>query len=326
MEHLLQNGKGLLAADESTTTLSKRFAAIGVENTEENRRAYRALLAETPGLHAYIHGVILHEETFQQHAANGERITSIFEEQGIITGIKVDQGLDFFPNSEHEKITLGLDGLSARLEHFKAQGARFAKWRNVYNISDFTPSHAAVRTGADTLARYAATCQANGIVPVVEPEVLMDGIHSIEDCADATEIVLHELFHALFLHRVELELMILKPNMIISGKDNIPSSCAEDVADYTINVFRNTIPAAVPAIMFLSGGQTPQQATANLNAMQQLDTQPWQLSFSYGRALQEECLAKWAGHNHQAAQTALLHRARLLHLACLGEYDSAMEV
>ena len=196
----------------------------------------------------------------------------------------------------------------------------------MYNISDFTPSHAAIRTGADTLARYAATCQAMGIVPIVEPEVLMDGMHSIEDCADATEIVLHELFHALFLHRVELELMILKPKMIIAGKENISSSCAEDIADYTINVFRNTIPAAVPSIMFLSGGQTPAQATANLNAMQQLDTQPWQLSFSYGRALQEECLAQWQGHNTLAAQTALLHRARLLHLACLGEYEFAMEL
>lgn len=325
MDHLLQSGKGLLAADESTPTIGKRFAAIGLENTVENRRDYRALLAETPGLSEYVHGVILYEETFHQQTKNGTPIATLFAEQGILPGIKVDQGLAIMPNTEDEKITLGLDTLAARLDTFKALGARFAKWRNVYTISEFTPSHAAIRSGAENLARYAATCQAHGIVPIVEPEILMDGAHNIEHCAETAELVLHELFRALFTHQVELELMILKPSMITCGKSHHPFTSADDIADYTIHVFRNMVPAAVPAILFLSGGQTPQQATENLNAINQLGEQPWCLSFSYGRALQEECLQQWQGKHVHAAQTALLRRAHLLHLACLGEYDPSME-
>lgn len=322
MDHLLQDGKGILAADESNGTIGKRFSAIGVENNEENRRNYRMLLATTPELDTYINGVILFEETFQNKDDNGKFIAELFTEQGILPGIKVDQGLVDLANTENEKVTQGLDGLTERLLSFKKQGAKFAKWRNVYSISEFTPSMTAMKAGAEILARYAASCQSVGIVPIVEPEILMDGDHSIEHCAEASEMVLHELFRALFVHQVELEHIILKPSMITCGKSNTPFSSPEDIADYTISVFRNTVPAAVPAINFLSGGQTPEQATANLNAINSTGYQPWTLSFSYGRALQEECLKVWAGKeaNVVAAQTALLERARLNSLACFGEY------
>lgn len=322
MDHLLQDGKGILAADESNGTIGKRFATIGVENNAENRRDYRLLLATTPELGNYINGVILFEETFQNKDENGKSIVDLFTEQGILPGIKVDQGLVELPNTEDEKVTQGLDGLNDRLLTFKKQGAKFAKWRNVYSISDFTPSMTAMKAGAEMLARYAASCQAVGIVPIVEPEVLMDGDHSIEQCAEASEMVLHELFRALFIHQVELEHIILKPSMITCGKSTTPFSLPEDIADYTVSVFRNTVPAAVPAINFLSGGQTPVQATANLNAINSTGYQPWTLSFSYGRALQEDCLKAWGGKkaNIPAAQAALLERARLNSLACFGEY------
>ena len=322
MDHLLQDGKGILAADESNGTIGKRFADIGIENTEENRRNYRLLLATTPELDTYINGVILFEETFQNKDANGKSIVDIFTEQGIIPGIKVDKGLVDLANTEDEKVTQGLDGLTERLLSFKKQGAKFAKWRNVYSISEFTPSMTAMKAGAETLARYAASCQAAGIVPIVEPEILMDGEHSIEHCAEASEMVLHELFRALFIHQVELEHIILKPSMITCGKGIKPFSSPEDIADYTVSVFRNTVPAAVPSINFLSGGQTPQQATANLNAINSTGYQPWTLSFSYGRALQEDCLKAWGGKhaNVAKAQEALLNRARLNSLACFGEY------
>ena len=322
MDHLLQDGKGILAADESNGTIGKRFADIGIENTEENRRNYRLLLATTPELDTYINGVILFEETFQNKDVNGKSIVDIFTEQGIIPGIKVDKGLVDLANTEDEKVTQGLDGLTERLLSFKKQGAKFAKWRNVYSISEFTPSMTAMKAGAETLARYAASCQAAGIVPIVEPEILMDGEHSIEHCAEASEMVLHELFRALFIHQVELEHIILKPSMITCGKGIKPFSSPEDIADYTVSVFRNTVPAAVPSINFLSGGQTPQQATANLNAINSTGYQPWTLSFSYGRALQEDCLKAWGGKhaNVAKAQEALLNRARLNSLACFGEY------
>ena len=322
MDHLLQDGKGILAADESNGTIGKRFADIGIENTEENRRNYRLLLATTPELDTYINGVILFEETFQNKDVNGKSIVDIFTEQGILPGIKVDKGLVDLANTEDEKVTQGLDGLTERLLSFKKQGAKFAKWRNVYSISEFTPSMTAMKAGAETLARYAASCQAAGIVPIVEPEILMDGEHSIEHCAEASEMVLHELFRALFIHQVELEHIILKPSMITCGKGIKPFSSPEDIADYTVSVFRNTVPAAVPSINFLSGGQTPQQATANLNAINSTGYQPWTLSFSYGRALQEDCLKAWGGKhaNVAKAQEALLNRARLNSLACFGEY------
>ncbi len=326
MDHLLQDGKGILAADESNGTIGKRFASIGLDNTEENRKNYRLLLATTPELNQYINGVILFEETFQNKDKDGKSVVELFTEQGILPGIKVDMGLVDLANTEGEKVTQGLDGLTERLISFKAQGAKFAKWRNVYSISEFTPSLSAMKTGAENLARYAACCQAVGIVPIVEPEMLMDGEHSIEHCAEASEMVLHELFKALFIHQVELEHIILKPSMVTCGSNVKPFSTPEDIADYTISVFRNTVPAAVPSINFLSGGQTPSQATANLNAINSTGYQPWTLSFSYGRALQEDCIKAWGGKdaNIEAAQAALLNRARLNSLACFGEYTDEL--
>lgn len=323
MDHLLQDGKGILAADESNGTIGKRFETIGLDNTEENRRDYRLLLATTGELEQYINGVILFEETFQNKDEKGTPIAALFAKKGIIPGIKVDQGLINLANTENEKVTQGLDGLTERLLHFKKLGAKFAKWRNVYSISDYTPSLTAMKAGAEMLARYAAICQAVGIVPIVEPEVLIDGDHTIERCAEASEMVLHELFNALFTHQVELESMILKPSMITSGKEAKAFSSPEEIADYTLSVFRNNVPAAVPTINFLSGGQTPQQATANLNAINSAGYQPWTLSFSYGRALQEDCIKAWGGKqaNIANAQAALLNRAKLNSMACFGEYE-----
>jgi len=327
MDILLQDGKGILAADESNGTIGKRFATIDVENNEDNRRDYRLLLATTPELEQHINGVILFEETFSQTDENGTPIAELFAKKGIVPGIKVDKGLVELANTDGEQVTQGLDGLEERLLHFKQLGARFAKWRNVYSISEFTPSLTAIKAGAEMLARYAACCQAVGIVPIVEPEVLMDGDHSIEHCAEASEMVLHELFNALFVHQVDLENIVLKPSMVTSGKSAVPFSSPEDVADYTISVFRNNVPAAVPTINFLSGGQSPQQATDNLNAINASGYQPWNLSFSYGRALQEDCLKVWGGKKSQvkAAQDALLKRARLNSAACFGEYAANME-
>jgi fructose-bisphosphate aldolase class I len=321
MEQLLQEGKGFLAADESNGTIGKRFETIGVENTEDNRRNYRLLLATTPGLEQYINGVILFEETYTQKDDNGTAIVDLFAQKGIVPGIKVDKGLVELAHSEGEKVTEGLDGLHQRLTHFKNLGAKFAKWRNVYSISDFTPSLTAIKAGAENLARYAAICQSLGIVPIVEPEILMDGDHSIDQCAEVSELVLHELFHALFIHQVELEHIILKPSMVTCGKEVKPFSNPEEIAEYTVQVFRNNVPAAVPSINFLSGGQTPEQATVNLNAINHVGYQPWLLSFSYGRALQEECLQAWGGKADQVteAQNALLHRAKINSLACIGE-------
>ncbi len=327
MDHLLQPGKGFLAADESTSTIGKRLAAINMENTEQNRRDYRLLLAQTKGLSEFVHGVILFEETFSQTDDNGTKISQLFSEQGIMPGIKVDKGLIDLTNTDGEKVTQGLDGLEERIQTFKQKGATFAKWRNVYSISDNKPSLTAIKANAETLARYAAICQKNGVVPIVEPEVLMDGNHSIEQCAEAQEMVLHELFHALYIHQVSLEFMVLKPSMVTSGSQSKPFSTPEEVALYTINVFRNNVPVAVPTINFLSGGQSPVVATENLNAMNVLEEQPWILSFSYGRALQEDCLKVWAGkaENVAAAEQALLKRAKLNSLACSGEYSSDME-
>jgi fructose-bisphosphate aldolase class I len=327
MDHLLQDGKGILAADESNGTIGKRFATIGIENNETNRCNYRLLLATTPELENYINGVILFEETFENKDEHGTPIAELFAKNGIIPGIKVDKGLVNLAHTEDEKVTQGLDGLTERLIHFKSLGAKFAKWRNVYSISEYTPSLTAMKAGAETLARYAACCQSVGIVPIVEPEVLIDGDHDIEHCAEASEMVLHELFNALFIHQVELEHIILKPSMITCGKSAPTFSSPEDIADYTLSVFRNTVPAAVSSINFLSGGQTSEQATANLNAINSAGYQPWTLSFSYGRALQEDCLQAWGGksENIAKAQAVLLNRARLNSLACFGEYRQNME-
>jgi len=327
IDHLLQDGKGILAADESNGTIGKRFETIGIENNADNRRDYRVLLATTKDLENYINGVILFEETFQNKDIHGTTVPQLLLDKGILPGIKVDKGLATLANTHDEKVTLGLDDLTTRLQAFKEQGAKFAKWRNVYSISEFTPSLTAMKAGAEMLARYAAACQAIGLVPIVEPEVLMDGDHTIEHCAEASEMVLHELFNALFIHQVELEHMILKPSMITCGKNASQFSSPEEIADYTLSVFRNTVFPAVPTINFLSGGQTPMQATLNLNAINSAGYQPWTLSFSYGRALQEDCLKVWGGQsaNIAAAQEALLHRARLNSLACFGEYSTNME-
>lgn len=327
MDALLKDGKGFLAADESNGTIGKRFATIGVENNEANRRDYRLLLAKTEGLNEYINGVILFEETFDQIDSDGVRIVDHFANVGILPGIKVDKGLVALANTEGEQVTQGLDGLTERLMHFKSLGAKFAKWRNVYSISQYTPSLTSIKAGAETLARYAACCQVAGIVPIVEPEILMDGAHSIEDCAIASELVLHELFHALFVHQVSLEHIILKPSMVTAGQDTTPFSTPEDIADFTISLFRNQVPAAVPTINFLSGGQSSQRATENLNAINSVGDQPWLLSFSYGRALQEDCLKAWGGDsaNIKKAQAVLLQRAKLNSLACFGEYQRTME-
>lgn len=327
MELMLHDGKGILAADESNGTIGKRFASIHLENSEQNRKDYRILLATTPGLEEYINGVILFEETFHQTDAQGTPIAQLFANKGIVPGIKVDKGLTQLPGTHNEQVTQGLDGLTERLLEYKNLGARFAKWRNVYSISEHTPSITAIKTGAENLARYASACQEVGIVPIVEPEILIDGSHSIEHCAEVTEMVLHELFHALFIHQVDLEHIILKPSMITCGKSADKFSDPEEIADYTISVFRNNVPASVPSINFLSGGQTPQQATENLNAINSIGLQPWLLSFSYGRALQEDCLAAWGGkkENIQQAQAALLKRARLNSAACVAEYQGDME-
>lgn len=327
IEQLLQDGKGILAADESNGTIGKRFADINLENTPENRRDYRLLLATTPELENYISGVILFEETFANKDIHGTSVPKLLLDKGILPGIKVDRGLSILANTHDEKVTLGLDDLSARLRSFKEQGAKFAKWRNVYSISEFTPSLTAMRAGAEMLARYAAACQAEGLVPIVEPEVLIDGKHTIEQCAEASEMVLHELFNALFIHQVELEHIVLKPSMVTCGIDADKFSSPEEVADFTLSVFRNTVFPAVPTINFLSGGQTSVQATANLNAINSVGYQAWALSFSFGRALQEDCLKAWGGNsdNVEAAQAALLHRARLNSLACFGEYTDSME-
>ena len=323
---MVQPGKGILAADESHPTMAKRFKAIEVESTEQNRRQYRSLILSTPGLGDFISGVILFEETLGQNSLDNIPIPQLLEKQGIVPGIKVDKGKGPLANAPGDEITFGLDGLGDRLEGYKAQGARFAKWRDVFHISDTLPSRQAIAANAEVLARYAAVCQSMGIVPIVEPEVLIDGRHSIERCAEVSEAVLRAVFQALYLHRVQLEHIILKPSMVTPGKES-PQASPERVAEATIEVFRRAVPAAVPGINFLSGGQTPEEATVNLNAINCTGYQPWELSFSYGRALQEPALKAWAGRleNGEAAQAALLKRARLNGAARSGKYSPEME-
>jgi len=328
IEHKVQAGKGILAADESQPTIAKRFAPIGVESTEENRRAYRALLFTAPGIEDYISGVILFEETLGQHGADGTPLPEVLARRGIVPGIKVDKGKGPLALSPGDLITYGLDGLAERLQHYKGQGARFAKWREVYAISERNPTPLGISANAEMLARYAAVCQEQGIVPIVEPEVLIDGDHSLARCAEVTEAVQKEIFHALHRHHVVLEHMILKPNMVLPGKDHPVRASAEEIAAATLRVFRRTVPAAVPSINFLSGGLGPEEATANLNAMNAgFPHAPWLLSFSYGRALQQPVLQAWQGkaENVVAAQQALLKRARLNGAAQRGEYRATME-
>ncbi|HEC06225.1 MAG TPA: fructose-bisphosphate aldolase class I [Thiolapillus brandeum] len=324
---MVDDHRGILAADESLPTITKRFAGINVEATEENRRAYRALLLDTPDLGKYIAGVILFEETLAQKDDNQVPLPEVAWSQKIVPGVKVDKGKGPLPGAPGDLITYGLDGLANRLEGYKKQGARFAKWREVYPISHHNPTQMGRHANAEMLARYAAVCQEMGVVPIVEPEVLMDGDHDIDRCASVTEHVLHSVFHALHLHGVSLEHMILKPNMVLPGKD-CRTADPEEVAEATLRTLKRAVPAAVPSINFLSGGQGPEEATANLNAINQLrGNAPWQLSISYGRALQQPALHAWLGkpENREKAQKALLKRARLNSLARQGKYDPAME-
>ena len=324
---LAQKGKGILAADESSPTIAKRFRAIDVESTEERRRSYRSLLLTTPGLGEFISGVILFEETLGQCADDGTRLVDVAVQQGIVPGIKVDKGKLPLANSPGDEITRGLDGLEERLETYKRQGARFAKWRDVYHISETTPGPLAIEANAEVLARYAAVCQERGLVPIVEPEVLIDGDHSIERAAEVSEAVLHAVFHALHRHRVLLEYMLLKPSMVTPGKSCASGATPKEIAAETIRVFRRAVPAAVPSINFLSGGQTPEEATVNLDALNRMPEQPWELSFSYGRALQQPALKAWQGEptNADATQAALYKRAWLNGAARRGSYTPAME-
>ncbi len=328
IEDMVKKGKGILAADESDPTIAKRFKPINVESTEENRRIWRSLLLTTPGLGDFISGVILFEETLTQKTDDGTPIPQMAEKQGIVPGIKVDKGKIPLVNSPGDMITQGLDGLADRLKVYKEQGARFAKWREVYPIDKHNPKPLGVSANAEVLARYAAICQSVGIVPIVEPEVLIDGDHTIERCFEVIEAVQHAVYHALHRYGVVLEHTILKPSMVTPGKEHATRASPEQVAENTVKVLRRSVPAAVPSINFLSGGQTDEEATANLNAMNVMySNQPWELSFSYGRALQQPALHTWQGkaENHKAAQDALHKRARLNGAARYGKYTMEME-
>ena len=325
---LIRPRMGILAADESLPTIAKRFLPLGIANTDENRRAYRSLLITTPGAEEFISGVILFDETLGQRADEGTPLPEVLERRGIVPGIKVDKGTTPLINAPGDLITHGLDGLSERLKGYKAQGARFAKWREVYGITDRNPTPLGIEANAEALASYAAICQAEGIVPIVEPEVLIDGDHTMERCDEVTDAVLHAVFHALHRHKVILEYMVLKPSMVLPGKDRLPKATPEQIAAATVKVLRRTVPAAVPGVCFLSGGQRPEEATANLNAMNvQFPCAPWQLSFSYGRALQDPVIQAWAGRaeNRLAAQEVFLHRAKMNGLARNGRWNAAME-
>lgn len=323
---MVDDRRGILAADESEPTIKKRFATINLESTEENRRAYRSLLLETPGLGDFISGVILFEETLGQKNAGGALLAEVAWNQKIVPGIKVDKGTEKLVGSSGDLITKGLDGLADRLIAYIEQGARFAKWREVYPITDINPTQLSLHANAEKLAHYAATCQELGVVPIVEPEVLMDGGHDIDRCEEVTEQVLYAVFKALLQYGVTLEHMILKPNMVLPGKD-CRTADPDEIAEATIRVFRRAVPAAVPSINFLSGGQSPEEATINLNTINQIGG-PWQLSISYGRALQQPVLKAWQGkiENVEAAEIALLKRARLNSMARQGHYKPNFEI
>ena len=324
---LVAAGKGILAADESTPTIEKRFKSIGVASTEENRRAYREILFTTAGAGEFISGVILFDETIRQKTRDGRTFVEALEQQAIIPGIKVDKGAKTMANFPGEKITEGLDGLRERLAEYRQLGARFAKWRAVIAIGDNIPTRTCIETNAELLARYAALCQETDLVPIVEPEVLMDGTHTIQRHFEVTQQTLESVFHALYAHRAVLEEMLLKPNMVLSGKECPQQASVQEVAEATVRCMKRVVPAAVPGLVFLSGGQTDQQATEHLNAMNQLPSLPWQLSFSYGRALQAPVLKAWKGEpaNVAAAQQAFHHRALCNSKARFGKYTEDME-
>ena len=329
-EAMTASGKGILAADESTGTIGKRLDQINTESTEQTRNAYRDLLFTADGLDQYISGVIMYDETFHQSSLDGGVVyPEYLASKGIIPGIKVDAGAHNLSGSEDEKITLGLDGLDERLSNYRKLGARFAKWRAVINITELNPSDYCIKANAHALARYAALCQSNDVVPIVEPEILMDGDHDIEDSFVVTEEVLHTVFDELYTQGVQYEEMVLKPNMVLSGYDANDRSGVDEVASATVQCFLRSVPAAVPGIAFLSGGQSDEDATAHLNAMNQIlgDNKPWHLSFSYGRALQQPALKAWqgSGDNISNAQEALMKRAKLNSLATQGKYSTDLE-
>ena len=324
---MVAGGRGILAADESNGTIGKRFERIAVENVEENRRAYRDLLFTTAGLGESISGVILYDETLRQKSADGTPFPVLLERNGIIPGIKVDAGAKDLALCPGEQVTEGLDGLAARCAQYVTLGAKFAKWRAVISIGKGMPSHGCLTANAHALARYAAICQANGLVPIVEPEVIMDGDHSIDTCERITEWALHETFAALVNQRVSLEQIVLKPSMVISGTKCAQQAGAQEVAERTLRTLKRCVPAAVPGIAFLSGGQSDELATDHLDRMNKLGGGPWKLSFSYGRALQQPALKAWGGKvaNVAAAQAALLHRAQMNRLAASGTYRSELD-
>ncbi len=324
---LVQKGKGILAADESSGTIKKRFDSIHLESTEQNRLFYRRMLFTTQGIEAFISGVILFDETIRQTDLDGVPLCRILARKGVLPGIKVDKGAKNMAGFPGEKITEGLDGLRERLVEYRDLGARFAKWRSVINIGDGIPTRQCIDGNARGLALYAALCQEAGLAPIVEPEVLMDGDHTIGRCEAVTTDTLVSVFSELHRHRVHLEGMLLKPNMVISGKQCPVQARASEVAEATIRCFRRSVPAAVPGIVFLSGGQTPRQATENLQAMNALGPSPWQLSFSYGRALQESTLKAWRGQpeNADKAQATFYHRSKCTGAAREGQYKSRME-
>lgn len=328
IDTLIAPNRGILAADESLGTIARRFAAFGIETTEEQRRRYRQMLFTTPNLEESISGVILFDETLRQRADDGEWLVDLLRKRGMVPGIKVDQGTQALAGAPGERITEGLDGLRKRLGEYRTLGARFAKWRAVITIGDGMPSEMCLVANADALARYAALCQEADLVPIVEPEVLMTGAHSLERAFEVTEATLNVVFTALRTHRVGLEQMLLKPNMVVPGADAPQQATVEEVAEATVRCLRRAVPAAVPGIVFLSGGQDAQTATAHLNAMNSMPmVHPWALSFSFGRALQAPALEAWHGEprNEQAAQRAFAHRARCNGSARAGRYTPAME-
>lgn len=326
-EAMVAPGKGILAADESTGTIKKRFDAINVENTEDNRRDYRELMFRADAMKDHVSGVILFDETIWQNAKDGTPLVKLITDAGAIPGIKVDKGAHPLPGFPGETVTEGLDGLGERLAKYYERGARFAKWRAVIDIADGVPTWGGIKANAHALARYAALCQAHQIVPIVEPEVLMDGGHDIDRCDQVTRLVLHATFEELFEQRVALEGMVLKPNMIISGKKASSRAGVQEVAEKTIAALKATVPAAVPGIAYLSGGQSDEEATAHLDAMNRIGGFPWKMTFSYGRALQAAPQKAWAGKadNVAAAQAAFGHRAKMNGLASLGQYDAGLE-
>ena len=325
---LVASGKGILAADETPGTLTRRLEALKIESTPDSRRAYREMFFTTPGIAEFISGVIMQDETIRQKSSKGTALADLLAQQGIIPGIKVDNGAKLLAGSPGENITEGLDGLRERLKEYHEIGARFAKWRAVIAVSESLPSATCVNVNAHALARYAVLCQEQDVVPIVEPEVLMDGSHAIERCEEVTGQVLHAVFGALFDQKVSLEGMLLKPNMIISGMKCARQASVEEVALATVRCLSRHVPAAVPGIVFLSGGQSHVAATAHLSAINRLDApKPWKLSFSYGRALQDEALKAWLGKNENLprAQEVFYHRAKCDSAAALGKYTEDME-